>query len=320
MFFDLVHAIDWKQYVSDGQAVNVEVTTKNSILSSTRTLQSLTNKAIYKKLLWNSDKKRDTNPHHESLEVMIWIENDLAQIFVNTSGTWLYQRWYRKKTWDAPIKENLAAGLVLMSWWKFNKPFIDPFCGSWTILIEAAMIAKNIAPGLNRHFAFQKFKDYKAKDFEKIISDAKAKIFTKKEYHLFGMDKDPELVEIAKANAKAAHVDQLIEFKTQDFLKWKLGQDREHDSCNFVIDELGLLKDKKDFWIVSNPPYGKRISPDDLYVIYKALVNLFEHSPCVRGGFISSFTQLMDMVRTALWTEKKLFNGAEPCSFYKKRD
>jgi putative N6-adenine-specific DNA methylase len=86
-------------------------------------------------------------------------------------------------------------------------------------LIEAAMIAKNIAPGLNRHFAFQKFKDYKAKDFEKIISDAKAKIFTKKEYHLFGMDKDPELVEIAKANAKAAHVDQLIEFKTQDFLK-----------------------------------------------------------------------------------------------------
>jgi len=146
--FDFVYAQDRVKYI-DNFTFITKATSHNSKLFSTPTIQSISEKAVHKKLALTD------SPSDEPIELFIMIENDICSLLLNTSGESLHKRGYKIQTGEAPINETLAAGLILLSAWKFHEPFYDIFCGSGTFPIEAAMIAKNIAPGLHRRFAFQ---------------------------------------------------------------------------------------------------------------------------------------------------------------------
>ena len=149
--FDFVQSLSWKKYLQTDN-ISIKAISKTSQLSSERTIQSIVHKAILQSYSPSQD-------DHFSEEIMVYLEHNHAKVMLNTSGVSLHQRGYRTQAGIAPLKENIAAAIVLLAGWKFKTPLIDPCCGSGTIPIEAAMIAKNIAPGLQRTFAFQYFKN-----------------------------------------------------------------------------------------------------------------------------------------------------------------
>ena len=149
--FDIISKQDWQKYIPKDYEILVQPTSIKSELGSVSSLKGLPKKAIVKKLA--GDKIVTENTNLGSIEIRILVENNTLRILLNTSGNGLHKRGYREMTGDAPLKENVAAALVILSNWKFKEPLYDIFCGSGTIGIEAAMIARNIAPGLKRHFA-----------------------------------------------------------------------------------------------------------------------------------------------------------------------
>ncbi len=288
--FDLTSSFPtWSEYISHIDEISISVSIKKSQLTSAKTIQSISHKAII-----NSIQSQPENPFQEKKEILIHIENDHAQIFVNTSWKALYQRWYRTQTGDAPIKENIAAAMILLTGWKFKETFVDPFCGSWTLPIEAAMIAKNIAPGTNRNFSFQYFQNYNPELFDSLVQEAKSKIFDAK-YSIFWYDKDNEMIPVARENARNAGVEDIVVFEQSDFL-------------SLVIPEKSR--------IISNPPYGNRLKPEDLTSLYQKLSVDFQSAS---GWFITTFSDFKNMIDERLRSRKMLYNGPSECDFrYKK--
>ena len=198
----------------------------------------------------------------ERLEIQVLMINDTARIMLNTSGPALHMRGYRTEAGEAPIKESLAAALVLLSGWKFKEPFYDPFCGSGTIAIEALMIARNIAPGLKRKFAFEGLKliDWETAENERAL--ARKKRFDG-DYKIFASDIDPEIIAIAEANAMRAGQSGRIEFSVSDI--------RE-----FVAEsEDTPLRGT----VVTNPPYNERLKDEHIGSLYKNMDKLFRLNP-----------------------------------------
>ncbi len=282
--FDLVKKSDYGQFLSNTK-LSLKVQSKHSQLSSLRTIQSVAHKALLESIAQFGKEEESAS------ELFLSIENNIARLYLNTSGTALHQRGRRKQTWAAPLKENIAAALVLLAGWRFKAPLFDPFCGSGTIAIEAALLAKNVAPGLRRNFAFQQFKNFESWTFEAMKLEASKKSFEGK-YQIFAFDKDPEMIRIARANAQEAGVAELIHFEQKDFLDFNLPWAEKS-------------------WLISNPPYGKRIGSQDLDLLYQKLALSFQGE--VFGGRISS--RQTSGLNKSLWSEKKLFNGNEECSF-----
>lgn len=293
--FNVVNDINWTDYISIQRPIKVSVNVNNSKLNSTRTIQSIAQKAIIKKLVWED--RLTFDQESESIEVLVNFDNDTCSVYVNTSGKSLHNRWYRLETGDAPIKENVAAGMVLLSSWRFKEPISDPFCGSGTILIEAAMIARNIAPWLDRYFAFELFPNLDRLKLEDYIKQAESKIYNDSKYSIYGYDIDDRVLTKARANADRAWVADTIEFVNRDFdmqsdLEWRL---------------------------VTNPPYGKRLMPDDLDNIYSNLAKKFSDNPNLKWWVITMYREFENMVSRKDWNKKILYNGAEECDFWTRK-
>lgn len=182
------------------------------------------------------------NEHSHPIEVFLLLVNDELRVLINTSGDALHKRGYRSQAGEAPLKESLAAALVLFSGWRFRTPLYDPLCGSGTLLIEAAMIARNIAPGLQREFDYLYFPWYELSCHEKAIKEARVMIYDKS-YQIFGSDEDPQMIEIACQNASRAGVLDTISFRQAD------------------MREVSYMPGSH---MITNPPYGKRLSSEDL--------------------------------------------------------
>lgn len=292
-FDELFDLTSWfpnrSEYISHIDEISISVSIKKSQLTSAKTIQSISHKAII-----NSIQDQSETSFQEKKEILIHIENDHAQIFVNTSWKALYQRWYRTQTGDAPIKENIAAAMILLTWWKFKENFIDPFCGSWTLPIEAAMIAKNIAPGTNRNFSFQYFKNYNSELFQSLVQEAKSKIFDAK-YSIFWYDEDIAMIPIANENAHNAWVGDIVVFNQSDFL------------------DLDIPEKSR---IISNPPYGNRLNPENLSSLYQKLSADFKNAS---GWIITTFREFKELIDERLRSRKMLYNGPSECDFrYKK--
>lgn len=292
--FDFVNWLPFAQYIQAGQKISVTASSKNSKLSSTPSIQSIVTKSIIKNITNADWSQWYENPQQSEFEIYVFIQDDLCQIFLNTSWNSLHQRWYRKQTLEAPIKENVAAWLILLSWRKFRSNFYDPFCWSWTMCIEAAMIAKNIPPGINRNFAFQSSPDFDPSLFSQIKEDCNAKIFKDKKYQIFGSDIDSPSIDIAIQNAKNAWVYDTIKFETKDF---------------FSLSELS-------WHMLSNPPYGKRLQDFDLNQIYSHIDKLFSN-PDLTGWFITSYEEFSTIAQNH-YKNRLVFNWADKCTFYTK--
>ncbi len=293
-YFDTIYNLDWKKHVPSGYEVHIKATAIKSELWAPSTLQALAKKAIVKSLVGDNILREDSTKG--TLEVRILMENNTLRVLLNTSGKWLHKRGYREMTGEAPIKENIAAALVILSQWKFREPLYDVFCGSGTIPIEAAMIAKNQAPGLTRSFAFQNWEWVPYDLLEKERKLAKGKEFSG-EYTIYASDTDKRVLETAKRNAKFAWVEDCIRFQCMDYKN--------------IIDK------QIHGWLVSNPPYGERLEDFDIESIHKDMAQLFAKNKEIQWGVITSH-EAFDSYSRAKYKKRKLYNGWELCYFYRK--
>lgn len=287
--FDLISSIHWKDLIQENNHIIVHATSKDSILTSTPAIQWVVKKSIIKNLV-GEDVWRE-NPDYP-LNVEVVLLKNTCQILLDTSGETLSKRWYRSESGEAPLRENIAAWIILLSGWRFREPLLDPFCGSGTLCIEAAMIAKNIAPWLNRHFAFEEFWWINKKMTPELKIRAKTKQF-ENNFTILGSDKDEEVLLKARRNIARAGVEDIVTLDEKEF------------------------RERKDFvWtIVTNPPYGLRLQSDDLTYLYKNIDELFK-SDSIWGGFITTFD--VEAISHQKWKKRKLYNGWEKCNFYKK--
>jgi putative N6-adenine-specific DNA methylase len=296
--FDLVWKIAWKKYFKKNYPIVIKATSIRSELSSTPTIQKICKKAIVNMLSNNSWEHIEEDESLERMEILILIIDNKVRVLLNTSWNALYMRWYRTNAWEAPIKESLAVALVLLSSWRFNENFYDPFCWSWTIAIEALMIAKNIAPWLKRAFAYEKLWliQWEESENERIL--ARTKTYNSN-YSIIATDFDPEMIEIAKLNARNAWLENEINFSVKEFNEY-------------------LTEDIK-WTLVSNPPYWERLKSDDLKWLYNSIDQVFRLNPELKWWIISSFMEFDTLIKMDNYKKRKLYNWGEKCYYWMRK-
>ena len=231
------------------------------------------------------------------IRIHVFIDERDIQIFIDTSGEALFKRGYRQDTGEAPMRENLAAGLLLLAGYDGTQPFQDPFCGSGTIVIEAAWIATRRAPGLMRRFGFEKLKNFDAALWKKLQHEAETQI-RPASAPISGSDNDRHMIRAAVANAQAAEVDTFVRFEVKD------AQDTRPNG------EGGIL--------ISNPPYGVRLAEvQALQALYPQLgAWLKQH---YAGWLAGMFTGDRDMPKFMRLSPKRkipLYNGNLDCRLF----
>ena len=237
--FQQTKALPWEQWIPEDGKFTVTCTTVKSKLRSEPACQKTVKKAIVERMseCYMRDRFPETGADYT---VKVTLLKDRATLTIDTSGSGLHLRGYRKNAVKAPIKETLAAALIQLSFWKTGRLLLDPFCGSGTIPIEAAMIIRNIAPGLSSQFASEEW-DSISKDLWK---EEKTRAYGMIDYNadirIMASDIDPAAVEAARENAEEAGVDDCIDFSVSDFLSLK------------KMPEPYTV-------IISNPPYGQRV-------------------------------------------------------------
>jgi len=292
--FDLIKSIKWADLILEENPIIINATSIWSQLESIPWIQKIWKKAIVDSLTNWFLRENDKYP---SIFVEIVLIKDTCQILIDSSWDPLHKRWYRKQSVEAPLRENLAAWLVLLSSWRFRENFYDLFCWSWTIVIEAWLIAKNIAPWLNRNFAFEKFKFIKPWVFESEKNKAKEKIMNKT-YNIFASDFDEDALIIAQENANIAWVWDLIKFEKIDF--------------------RDFLTEKDLVWtIVSNPPYWLRLQDENIDKLYKDISLLLNKNRDLRWWVITDY-QFWDLIKWE-YKKRKLYNWWKMCYFYIKK-
>lgn len=297
--FALVWKIDRSKYVWKDQWVSVKVHIRQSNIDSSKSAQAIVQKSILTQLAWWKDKTRHVDEWWQIQQVYIIINKNMCTIYINTSGKSLHERWYREAAWAAPLKENIAAAMVQLAWWSFKQALLDPCCGSWTICIEAAMIARNIAPGLQRYFAFEHFPCHEKEVFETIRDEAKKKKYDGS-YTIIWSDIDEEVLKIAKENADHMWVWDTIQFK-----QWDIFENTQWD----------LPLSTQDLTVITNPPYGKRLSWEDLQQV-EDMHELLATSLTKKTVLITWAEHVSWFFHRKQWSAKQTKNGASEVSIY----
>lgn len=236
-FSELVKRVSrypWDIYFPFSQKVKIRVTCKKSKLYHSKAVAERVLKGIHHRLKHQLEEAKFED---EGTSIIVRIENDFCTISINSSGASLHKRGYRVVETEAPLRETLASAMILASGWDKRTPLVDPFCGSGTIPIEAALIGANIPPGLNREFAFMKWKNFDESLWNQILEDARKEIRDFPE--IYGFDISEHAVKAAIKNAEAAGVK--VSFKV----------------ASFPTDNMPPL-----VYVITNPPYGKRIKVD----------------------------------------------------------
>jgi putative N6-adenine-specific DNA methylase len=301
--YTLVHSVERSRYVAAGQPCLVDALSKNHILTSIPSIQGMTKKAMTNKLV-GSDERWEEDPTKPAVECMVYLENGQGTVMLNTSWSSLHMRGYRETTGEAPLKENLAAAMVLMSWWKFNTPLYDPFCGSGTILIEAALIAKNIAPGMRRTFAFEGRSWYATTHLEEERTLAISREMREKKHTIIGFDNDASMISTAQNNARNAGISEHIERHRREW-------DDSYMDITTYIDGWNKAA------VVTNPPYGERLALEDSKALYQPLIILFEDNASLNGCFITNTLLVDSLIHEQMRKQSSLYNGPLECTLYK---
>lgn len=295
--FDETKKIQWGKIIPKGGAFPVDAKSVKSKLFSLSDCQKIVKKAIVEKL--KEERKEDWLDESGALyRFEVSLLNDIAEITLDTSGAGLHKRGYRKLIGFAPIKETMAAAMIDLSYWNKDRILLDPMCGSGTFPIEAALIARNIAPGLNRKFTAEKWENFDLSLWQKEKTAAKKLIDYDTELNLYGYDYDPEVVEIAKINADDAGVLEDVHFESKDFLK-----------LNKLPWEYGVM--------ITNPPYGERIDKrDEAIQIYKKFGQIMEENSTWSYYLLTSNEDFEGAAGKKSDRKRKLFNGNIKVDYY----
>ncbi|MCQ2546819.1 MAG: class I SAM-dependent RNA methyltransferase [Clostridia bacterium] len=294
--FQGTKAVAWERIIPVDGEFTVTCTTVKSQLHNPPAIQSITKKAVVErmKMAYGFDRFKETGAAHTIKATFL---KDRVTLTVDTSGEGLHKRGYRVANVDAPMKETLAAALVQLSFWKPGRILLDPCCGSGTIPIEAALMARNIAPGCNREFDAEKwhFIDRKIWMEERLL----ARDGEDTDSEIFASDIDPKAVAAARKNAEAAGVDDIIAFARADVRSLKAPE-----------GERGI--------VVSNPPYGERIGEsDEIDGIFRALGKFSKENP---DWSIFVITPDKDAEKKIMGRKadrrRKLYNGNIETTYY----
>ena len=298
--FQGVFALDWENYLPLGAKFPIaKAKCVKSKLHNEPSVQAISKKAVVKKL-----QKRYARPEGVPLiengaefKIEVSILKDVATVLIDTTGSSLFKRGYRTEKGGAPIKENMAAAILLLSNWYPDKPLIDPTCGSGTFCIEAAMIGMNMAPGLHRHFAFEEWNWVDSDLVGRVRARALGQIKQDIQLDILGTDIDARMVEIAKRNAEEAGVSEQIVFKQMRL------QDLHTDKINGVI--------------VSNPPYGERLLDDDAVTkLYQEMGQTFEPLKTWSKFILTSDEAFETKFGSKADKKRKLYNGTLKVDLY----
>lgn len=300
---ELYHNIrkhDFTKYIKPNQTLAIDVVVKECKLHDQRFVAMKIKDAIVDQFREKFGVRPDVDNEAPDLRIHVrGIKNQYA-VAVDTSGDALFMRGYRLKTGEAPLKENLAAGLIGLSGWDRKTSIVDLFCGSGTLLIEAAMMALNIAPGLQRKkFGFMSLMDFDEKSWEQIIQDAIDEEKEELEFKFYGNDIDKKVLDIAKRNARNAGVDDHIIFK------------------NTAVS-IALPPEEKCL-VISNPPYGSRIGDEDnLKDVYRDLGFTLKHrfTGC-EAWILSGNKDLLQEMKLKSTRKHFVYNGNIECRFLK---
>lgn len=295
MLFELVRAMPWEGYIPKDGAFPVTGHSLNSSLHSIPDCQKIVKKAIARRLTEKYGAERHPENGAE-YKVRFAIMNDTASLTIDTSGAGLHKRGYRPVSVAAPLRETLAAAMVRISRYRGRDAFYDPFCGSGTIPIEAALAAKNRAPGLLRSFTAQQWSTLSPNIWKQARDEAQDREF-KGEYSIWGGDVDAENIDIAFSNAKRAGVDDCVRFEKADARKFA------------PTSENGL--------VVTNPPYGERVmEKQDAERLYREFGVAVRTMSELKMYILSSHTEFERTFGKKAVKKRKLYNGMIKCDLF----
>ena len=298
--FQGVFALDWENYLPLGARFPIsKAKCVKSKLHNEPSVQAISKKAVVKKLQRHYARPEGV-PLMENgpeFKIEVSILKDIATVMIDTTGSSLFKRGYRTEKGGAPIKENMAAAILQLSNWYPDKPLIDPTCGSGTFCIEAVMIARKMAPGLRRSFAFEEWNWISDRLIQEVRTEAAKKVDRELELDIMGCDIDARMVEIAKANAQAAGVAGDITFKQMRV------QDLRSDNINGVI--------------ISNPPYGERLSDDaGVTKLYAEMGQVFAPLKTWSKFILTSDEAFETKYGSQADKKRKLYNGTLKVDLY----
>ena len=295
--YEEIKDIDWSEYIALDKTFAVDSVVFSEEFRHSKFVAYKVKDAIVDQFREKTGKRPNISISNPDIRLHIHIAEDQCTLCLDSSGESLHRRGYRQESVEAPINEVLAAGIILMTGWHGETDFIDPMCGSGTLLIEAALIARNMAPGLFRkEYAFEKWPDFDRELFDEIYNDdSQEREFN---HHIYGYDVDIKAVNTARLNVKAAGLSSDITIEEQDFK-------------NFT-------QPKEKSIMVTNPPYGERISTNDLLGTYKMIGERLKHQFTGNEAWILSYREEC-FAQIGLKPSIKIpvFNGSLECELRK---
>lgn len=296
--YENMKALPWEKWIpQDGKFWVKKASSVKSKLFSASDIQSICKKAMVDrlKMTYHTDWFEEDGA---SFPVRVFLLKDEVTVALDTTGEPLHKRGYRTWTSKAPISETLAAALIMLTPWRADRILVDPFCGSGTFLIEAAMLAANMAPGMNRSFTAEAWTHVIPKQlWYDTVEEAQEMVDLDVETDLQGYDLDQDMIKIARANAKQAGVEKLIHFQQRD-----------------VAD---LKHSKKYGFIITNPPYGERLEEKkDLPALYTTIGEVYRNLDAWSLYMITSYEEAERYIGRKADKNRKLYNGMIRTYFY----
>lgn len=295
--YDEIKTVDWSRYIEKGKTFSVDSVVYSEEFRNSRFVTYKVKDAIVDQFREKTGARPNISVSNPDIRLHIHIAEDNATLSLDSSGESLHRRGYRQESVEAPLNEVLAAGMIMMTGWKGETDFIDPMCGSGTLLIEAAMIARNMSPGIFRkEFAFEKWPDFNQELFDRIYNDdSQEREF---EHHIYGYDIDMKAVNTARLNVKAAGFTKDITIEQADFK-------------NFTQPSQPSI-------IITNPPYGERISTPNLLGTYKMIGERLKHEFMGNDAWILSYREeCFEQIGLKPSIKIPVFNGSLECEFRK---
>lgn len=293
-----VKAMNWFEHLTEDSTFAIDAITFSDYFTHSKFVAYRVKDAIADYFMQRTEKRPSVNVENPDLLINFHIAHDKCTLSFDSSGESLHKRGYRVAQTEAPLNEVLAAGMILKTGWRGGSDFIDPMCGSGTLLIEAAMIAMNVPPGIYRpNFAFEKWKNFNADLFETIYNDDSGEREFK--HKIYGSDISSEAIAIAAKNVKNAGLDKSIDLKVMPFENYT-----EAPSENAIL--------------VTNPPYGERIKPEDLFGLYENIGERLKHVFMGYSAWILSYKkECFDKIGLKPSKKIQLVNGSLQCEFRK---
>ncbi|MBQ1853582.1 MAG: RNA methyltransferase [Prevotella sp.] len=295
--YEGVRAIDWSQLIARGKTFAVDSVVYSEEFRNSRFVTYKVKDAIVDQLRECTGERPNISVSNPDLRLNIHIAEDRATLSLDSSGESLHRRGYRQESVEAPLNEVLAAAIVLMTGWRGESDFIDPMCGSGTLPIEAALIARNIAPGVFRkEYAFEKWADFDRDLFDAIYNDDSAE--RPFDHHIYGYDTDMKAVNTASFNVRAAGLSKDITIEQRDF--------------------KDFTNPGKPSIIVTNPPYGERITTPNLLGTYRMIGERLKHEFAGNEAWVLSYREeCFDQIGLKPSVKVPLYNGSLECELRK---